>query len=325
MTIHCGFKANYFLHFRWQIQRARGAQGGFLFADIMQLGDPEPRPVIDSKHFNMPMRPHLDLSRCVSKFSSAPSAMDLSVDHDHAVDHAISVLRQLFDIGTVIRLSQPEKIKAYRMLSNALTLETRAAAQPSTLACAIALDKLLASSVGSRNDFEVLAAIERQPAFSCGLLRLLTSAASSTNGTSRLLPVVLQICQKIAPVDPDGHSSLKSIALQFIKSHGVVRSESTPTDLNTLDLSSKRLERHLQQLAAHALETNDTRSLVNSIVSSLSQSGFKESFVGLLIDWMELLDPEIITAQPDVEVIIDCSSTLMGLGPTNLFLFDLLR
>ena len=104
--------------------------------------------------------------------------------------------------------------------------------------------------------------------------------------------------------DPDGQSSLKSIELQFVKSHGVVRSESSPADLSTLDLSSKRLERHLQQLAAHALETNDTRSLVSSIVSSLSQSGFKKSFVGLLIDWMELLDPEMITAQPDVEVSV---------------------
>ena len=281
-----------------QIQRARGAQGGFLFADIMQLGDPEPRPVVDVKQLNMPMRPHLDLSRIVSKINPVSTAMDLSVDH------VASVLRQLFDIRTVIRLSQPEKIKAYRMLSNALALETRAAVQPSTEACAIALDNLLASAGGSRNDFELLlAAIERQPAFSCGLLRLLTSAASPTNGTSRLLPIVLKICHKIAPVDPEGHSSLKNIALQFIKNHGVIaRSESSPTDPNTLDLSSKRLERHLQQLAAHALETNDTHSLVNSIVSSLNQSGFKKSSVGLLIDWMELLDPEIITAQPDVEV-----------------------
>ena len=266
----------------------------------MQLGDPEPRPVVDVKRLNLPMRPHLDLSRVVSKITNpGPAAMDLSVDH------IASVLRQIFDIRTVIRLSQPEKIKAYRMLSNALALETRAAAQPCTEACAIALDNLLASAGGSRNEFELLlAAIERQPAFSCGLLRLLTSAVSSANGTSRLLPIVSKICHKIAPVDPDGHSSLKSIALQFVKSHGVVRSESSPADLSTLDLSSKRLERHLQQLAAHALETNDTRSLVSSIVSSLSQSGFKKSFVGLLIDWMELLDPEMITAQPDVEVSV---------------------
>ncbi|EFX68116.1 hypothetical protein DAPPUDRAFT_330438 [Daphnia pulex] len=86
----------------------------------------------------------------------------------------------------------------------------------------------------------------------------------------------MNICQKIAPVTPDGHSSLKSIALQFVKSRGLLRSESTLADINTLNLSSKRLERHF-----------------------LSQSGFKASLVGLLVDW---LDPEIITAQPDLEM-----------------------
>jgi hypothetical protein len=130
----------------------------------------------------------------------------------------------------------------------------------------------------------------------------LTSAASSpaaSLGTGNIVVIVMNICQKIAPVTPDGHSSLKSIALQFVKSRGLLRSESTPADINTLNLSSKRLERHLQQLAARALETNDTRSLVKSIVSSLSQSGFKASLVGLLVDWLE---SEIITAQPDLEV-----------------------
>lgn len=299
-----------FKSFVLQIQWARGARGGLHFADIMQLGDPEVHPVADSKNIRMAMRPHLDMSRSCSKFAPTSTMLDVTVDH------AASVLRQLFDIKTVIRLSQPEKNKAYRMLSNALTFETRATAHPSTESTAIALDNLLASTIGSRNDFEMLlAAMERQPAFSCGLLRLLTSAASSSTGTARLLPIVKKICQKIAPVDSDKPSSLKSIALQFIKSHGILRSESTPSDLNTLDLTSKRLERHLQQLAGHALEMNDTRSLVNSIVSSLSQSGFKDSFAGLLIDWMELLDPEIVTAQPDVEVrtcyFVNLDSSLM--------------
>ena len=59
----------------------------------------------------------------------------------------------------------------------------------------------------------------------------------------------------------------------------------TPTDLNSLDLSSKRLERHLQQLASRALEMGDTRPLVNNIITNLGRSGIKNSFGGLLIDW----------------------------------------
>lgn len=306
-----------------QIQWARGARGGLHFADIMQLGDPEPRPPVDRKAFNLMLRPPLDISSTSSSSSASTGTIV-------TVDHASAVLRQLFDIKTVIRLSQLEKNKAYRMLSNALTFETRATNRPSTEACAVALDNLLGSVSGSRNDFELLVtALERQPAFSCGLLRLLTSAATSSTeslaANGCLLPVVTNICQKIAPVSPDGHSSLKSIALQFVKSRGLLRSESTPADLNTLDLSSKRLERHLQQLAARALETNDTRSLVKSIVSNLYQNESKEKSAGLLVDWMELLDPEIITAQPDLEVLFLFSLFcvylyLMSLfSPTNNF------
>lgn len=273
----------------------------------MQLGEPESRPATDVKTVNVAMRPHLDVSRIPSKFSPQSAALDLNVDH------AALILRQLFDIKTVIRLSQLEKNKAYRTLSNSLTLETRAAVQPSTEACAIALDNLLTSASGSRSEFEILlSAMERQPAFSCGLLRLLTSTASGPTG-SRLLPIVVKICQTIAPNatnDLNKLSSFRSVALQFIKSHGIIRSESTPTDLNALDLSSKRLERHLQQLAAHALETGDTQSLVNSIVSSLTKSGPKEKFVGLLVDWMELLDPEIISSHPDVQVFVKQTHTL---------------
>ncbi|XP_045031439.1 integrator complex subunit 1 [Daphnia magna] len=292
-----------------QIQWARGARGGLHFADIMQLVDPESRPIVDSKAFNLSLRPPLDISSVSSNMNSTSTGSVITVDH------ASAVLRQLFDIKTVIRLSQLEKNKAYRMLSNALTFETRASSRPSTEACAVALDNLLVSASGSRNDFELLlAALERQPAFSCGLLRLLTSAATSSTGSLMrngcLLPTVTNICQKIAPVSPDGHSSLKSIALQFVKTRGLLRSESTPADLNTLDLSSKRLERHLQQLAARALETNDTRSLVKSIVSNLSQNGSKEKSAGLLVDWMELLDPEIITAQPDLETRLLFGKTL---------------
>ena len=60
----------------------------------------------------------------------------------------------------------------------------------------------------------------------------------------------------------------------------------------------------MQQVAARALAVNDTRSLVKSIVSNLGRSGKTSNrSTGLLVDWLELLDPEIITALPDIEVL----------------------
>ena len=69
-----------------------------------------------------------------------------------------------------------------------------------------------------------------------------------------------------------------------------------------LDLGSSRLEKHVHQLSANALKSNDTRSLVSSLVNSLNDSHKGDRFVGLLIDWLELMDPEIITVHPDLQV-----------------------
>ena len=281
------------------MQWARGARGGTDFAEIMLKLRPEgeSRPSAETKVRPVDLPPVLNLDCSPLKLSSSKTILN--------VEHSASTLRQLFDIKTVIRLSQPEKIKAYRSLSNELGMESRASTRPSSEAFATALDNLLDSAHGSRTEFEQLVmAMERQPAFSCGLLRLLTSSASS-GSSPLLLSSVRRICQKIGgPLETGTNpSSLKSIALHFVKNHGgLVRADSTPGDLNSLDLSSKRLERHLQQLASRALEMGDSRSLVNNIINSLSCGGIKNSFGGLFIDWIELLDPEIITAQPDAEV-----------------------
>ncbi len=216
------------------------------------------------------------------------------------VDGSASVLRQLFDIQTVIRLSQPEKMKAYRVLSNTLSSEFRlTSGRPSTEALSIALDGILDAPATT-------SAMERQTAFSCGLLRLLTSAAATADA-GPLKVIVTSICRKISSI-PDGQeipSPLKGIARQFLKSQGVAhQSVSQSSTAQQLDLSSKQLERHMQQVAARALAVNDTRSLVKSIVSNLGRSGKTSNrSTGLLVDWLELLDPEIITALPDIEVL----------------------
>lgn len=216
------------------------------------------------------------------------------------VDGSASVLRQLFDIQTVIRLSQPEKMKAYRVLSNTLSSEFRlTSGRPSTEALSIALDGILDAPATT-------SAMERQTAFSCGLLRLLTSTAATADA-GPLKVIVTSICRKISSV-PDGQeipSPLKGIARQFLKSQGVAhQSVSQSSTAQQLDLSSKQLERHMQQVAARALAVNDTRSLVKSIVSNLGRSGKTSNrSTGLLVDWLELLDPEIITALPDIEVL----------------------
>ena len=68
-----------------------------------------------------------------------------------------------------------------------MAVEARGGKQPSTETVAAALDNLL-NSTGSKSEFDtLLVAMESQPALSCGLLRLLTTAVSASS-SSTLLP-----------------------------------------------------------------------------------------------------------------------------------------
>lgn len=276
---------------QWQ----EGATGGLHFTDIMQLNEPEPS-MMDTKDFQSSLRPTLDLTSRVSSGAIPPLNQE----------QVVCVLRQLLDVKTVIRLSQPEKMKAFRHVRNAVAAEVGAGSQPSTEAVVAAMESLLDGASSQQELDALLAAMESQTAFSCGLLRLITSVTA----TSPLSATVLKICRKVSQSTAKGGDStspLKSIALRFMKNNGSEQPKAALVGANLLDLTSKSLEKHLQQLALRALANEGSHSLVNDIVNNLSNCRFKDNFAGLLVDWLELLDPEIISTQPDVEVnIINC-------------------
>ena len=279
-----------------QVQWKRGARGGAQFADIMQLNEPEAHVVLERKDAPMISRPSLNLTQSVTGVLTAAPPLQ--------PEYVASVLLKLFDAGTVLRFSQQEKMDAYRMLSKMLAAEVRSPSKPSIEAAASAFDGLLNGPSMMPNESEMLLlAMERQPAFSCGLLRLLTSAVSSSD-PSPLLSVVLRICLKMTDRNraPDACSPLRNIAKSFVDRHGGPMKPAGTPEQQRLDLGSSRLEKHVHQLSANALKSNDTRSLVSSLVNSLNDSHKGDRFVGLLIDWLELMDPEIITVHPDLQV-----------------------
>lgn len=113
------------------VQWARGARGGRHFADIMQLPE-QPLPP--------PSRPVEDLGVVVRPVLSIPTGGGAGPQQSVqllTVDGAMSALRQLFDVQTVIRLSQPEKMKAFRVMSNALSQAGGRTASTETVAVAM--------------------------------------------------------------------------------------------------------------------------------------------------------------------------------------------
>lgn len=269
----------------------------------MQLNEPETTASDDVKRPAFLLGPALNTER--SAPAPAPPALQ--------PDSIISVLRQLFHVRTVIRFSEQEKMEAYRALCKTLSAEVQSATKPSIEAAIVALDTLLNPSGDvhcSTDSDSFLAAMERQPAFSCGLLRLVISACCDG---APFAAAVLRICRRIVHCKSSGaQSPLRGIAAKFVESRGQVvqdpaaaaaAQQHSASDANRLDLSSKHLEKQLQQLATRALKNRDSRSLVASLVNSLKCSTKNDRFVGLLVDWLELLDPELVTAQPELQVI----------------------
>lgn len=200
-----------------QVQAQRGARGGHHFADIMQLNEPEPTaPRAESNVDQEDVKdPHL--VRSVTMNLNARNAGP-TVPAILQAEHVASTLLKLFDAGTVLRFSHQEKAEAYRMLNRRLAAEVGAATRPSIEATATALDHLLNSpSVSSAESATLLSTMERQPAFSCGLTRLLTLAASAATAPSSLVATVQRICLKILDCrESSSRSPLRSIAQSFI-------------------------------------------------------------------------------------------------------------
>ena len=96
-----------------QVQWQRGF--AVYFADIMLLNEPESSTSQDSKDFQSNMRPPLDLN-CSVASTPGPNLQAPQV---------IQILGQLFDVKTVLRLSQSEKVKTFRLLNNAMAVEAR--------------------------------------------------------------------------------------------------------------------------------------------------------------------------------------------------------
>ena len=307
-----------------QVQWQRGARNGRHFADIMQLN-------VDTSAAASAGAEELDRKDALKLVAANPP---LDLNHRNAAaaaevgplsaDYCRSMLMKLFDSASVLRFSQPEKMEAFKKLNRILTedmcsspLENDQKKKKKSLeTAAVALDQLTCSSDA------VLVAMGRQPAFSCGLMRLLTSAASSAAPQSVLMQAVVKVCARIVDVlggDAARSSQrvvdpLHSISQKFLtttqqqqqrRTNKATRAETGDGDgesCRSLDVSLKHLEEHVQLLSRRALQTNDCRSLVSSLVDKLRQSRRGDRFVGLLVDWLELIDPEIMTVNAELQV-----------------------
>ena len=158
-----------------------------------------------------------------------------------------------------------------------------------------------------------LAALLKRTPFSVGLLRLMTSGLKAakfkdSNHLQTLLSVCLSLLKLLEKENPK--KPLIALMRSFVKEVQPVQEMETSSQ--ELDLASPGAEEQLKVLAQEALRRGDTRDLVTRI-SSLLLEDSQRSTTGLLVDWLELLDPTIISSCPELQMKLVFGKTIRKL------------
>ena len=289
------------------VQHQRGARGGERFASALKItiAPPSSHSMSEVDRFRPELQPPVIPPRSTAMIPPG---------------HVKATLLHLFDVGSPSRMTMKEKQDTFRTLQKYLTSEIRSdgPSKPMLDATIKALDQILKSSE-LKSSF-VTALLQRTP-FSCGLFRLVSTAMlrhKESPSSGLLLKVCNTLFSEIKIRESKGKTivgPLKGLVEDFILKKGFTPGSrtSSPSKRGSPVPSSPRkndeedFEESLHLQIEQALKRKQTKPLVESMSKMLlneDEEGDKKSTTtksGLLMDWLHLLDPELIQASPDVK------------------------
>ncbi|XP_076458972.1 integrator complex subunit 1-like isoform X2 [Babylonia areolata] len=280
------------------IQRMRGAQGGDKFYGLVTEGGTMPANTSEETKMEVDRQgpPTFHIKPQV-KSESPVSATGLSAD-----------FFKMFSQET----KPQEAMKLLQQLLKVLSTDGASAA---------ALLQSIAQRLEAGEGKEFVQQLMKQPAKSCPVFRTFITKHVALHPT--LAPVLQTMVDKAGP---GSGSSLSSVIGQFLKAHtqhkAPSRRRQASLDLDSLKSQGKvdphafsqgveamsdvnRLEPLVKQLMQESLRQSTASEGISVACSMLKQSTSpgSSSFAreSLLTDWLELLDPEIISDNPDLQ------------------------
>jgi len=295
------------------VQHNRGATGGKVFADTLGLS--------------------LDLGGPISKNNSEKHKLPPLVIPPRSTamippNQVKSTILHLYDVGSPSRMNYKEKQDTFRTLQKFLASEiaSNSPMKPMLDATVSAIHSILQSDLGSG----FVSALTQRTSFSCSLFRLISLALSKPAlSTSSAALTLLKVSKNLLKQFKANSVStpLTGLLEQYIAKLEPAQSKPTVNcEKSTLDLSSSNVEKEIQSLAVEALQRGSTAELVSSMTTLLLNQRDKEhehevymSQSGLLVDWLELLDPSVIATCPDLQhqLVFGRASRRQGSGPTK--------
>ena len=287
------------------VQHERGARGGLVFAKSLNL-------VLTDKS---KVRERMDTSE---KSKTAPKSIagtsPLIPPRSTAMippGHVKATLLHLFDVGSPSRMTLKEKQDTFRTLQKYLTSELRSDAptKPMVDATVKALDQILKSS-----DFKVsfVSALVQRTPFSCALYRLISSAMlrkslRDSPSSNLLLKVSNAILAEIRLKEKNSQqvvkSPLKPLLEDYVQRKGTSKGQkrsSSPAKRSSEE-KDDGFEESIQIQVENALKRKQTKNLVESLAKMLLNEEKGDRKSGILMDWLQVIDPELTQASPDVK------------------------
>eukprot|EP00092_Neocalanus_flemingeri_P015764 GFUD01017066.1.p1 GENE.GFUD01017066.1~~GFUD01017066.1.p1 ORF type:complete len:2079 (+),score=577.03 GFUD01017066.1:73-6309(+) len=274
------------------VQHNRGATGGLVFAErlglSLDLGGRNSEPPIPTN-----ILPALTIP-------PRSTAMIPS-------NQVKATLLHLYDVGSPSRMNTKEKQDTFRTLQKFLTTEisSQLPSKPMLEATVAAIQSILQSDLGSG----FVTALSQRTSFSVGLFRLLSSALATpqlnkTASAQTLLTLAKKLLKQFS--SNKVNTPMNGLLQNYVKEMEPKGEENVPKKV--LSLKGPNLEEDIKKMAFDSLKRGDTTELVSKLSSLLLKeretSGTTSqamSQAGLLVDWLELLDPTVISTCPDLQ------------------------
>jgi integrator complex subunit 1 len=296
------------------VQHQRGATGGQVFADALGLNLAAHKSIRSLE----PPRPSSRMTSGHRPLIVVPPRSTAMIPPGHVK----STLLHLFDVGSPSRMTLKEKRDTFRTLQKYLTSEigSNTPTRPMLEATVKALEAIIVKASDLREAF--VASILQHTSFSASLLRLLTSALTRPSfEDSAAATTMLSIAEAVLSQTKKREAFASSPIWRLLEEYKATMSQR----VNPTSSSQKGQQRSLQQQkkAAEqpppsfersiqiqveaALKKKDTRSVVDSMAKMLlkedsdsKNASSRQQHSGIIIDWLQLLDPELKQARPEI-------------------------
>ncbi|XP_076239229.1 integrator complex subunit 1 isoform X3 [Calliopsis andreniformis] len=280
-----------------EVQHRRGATGGLVFVQILQLMEPQlpDENPVSIGQLQEPLPP----SAMVQKQSVIQCSVKTDVPH---------LINRLF----IENIPMNQKVDAYRRLHKTLAKDLQKSSKESS-AVVLAIQHIC-SVLSSMQVKQFLASLVHMPQYSCTLMRIILLPLKKTSTSKQVVELARNMCVNLIQLIGE----VKAPVLSILRDFANVQLTKTPKSMELSILMQNRdpgsilesadpvsLEVVGRKLLDICLKQQKTDVLVEAMARLLvndSNEGVLKPRTGLLIDWLASVEPELIGTCPNLQM-----------------------